>query len=187
MCLYLASFLTTNKKYEIFDFSGFGSSSWNIRSFLSLRFESSISRNIRHFSEWFFSFFFCTYIWKVLSQQTKDIKFWFFKLWKFFLKYKKFFKLEVWKFHFPKYKTFCQSDFFHFLSSEVPSWNVRNFLGFPFPEIWGTIFGVFAYQNIGKALFWKNNINFLILLQETFISRNIRKYKNLFFIFWAWV
>ena len=91
------------------------------------------------------------------------------------LKYKKFFKLGARKFHFPKYKTFFQSGFFKiFLSSKLlpeiweVSWNIRNF------------FGVSVSPNIRKAFFWENIKNFLILELESFISWNVRKYKNFF-------
>ena len=54
-----------------------------------------------------------------------------------FLKYKKFFKLGARNFDFPKYKKFLQSVFFFiFRARKVTSWNIRSFLGLPFPEIW---------------------------------------------------
>ena len=91
------------------------------------------------------------------------------------LKYKKFFKLGARKSYFPKYKTFFQSGFLKiFLSSKLlleiqeVSWNIRNF------------FGVSVSPNIRKAFFSENIKNFLILELESFISRNVRKYKNFF-------
>ena len=52
-------------------------------------------------------------LWKVLPQQTKNRKFLFFRLWKFFLKCK-FFKLGARKFHFLKYEKLFKSGVFYF-------------------------------------------------------------------------
>ena len=65
-----------------------------------------------------------TYVWKVLTQQTKNVKLFLFSLQKFLLKYKKFFKLGTRQFRFPKYNSFFRvgfSDFFELrkLSPEI--------------------------------------------------------------------
>ena len=69
----------------------------------------------------------------------------------YFLKYKKFFRVFV-----------------SWISKSSVSWNIRNFIG------------VFVFQNIRKAFFRENIRHFLILVLESFISQNIRKYKNFF-------
>ena len=89
--------------------------------------ESSITRNIRIFSEWIFFIFKAQ---KILSWNKRSffIKFYFPKYNKNIClrKYKNFFNLRVRRFHFPKYKkilkkymyirTFFRVDFFYFFS-----------------------------------------------------------------------
>ena len=98
--------------YFWFDFQAFKVPFWNIRSFLSLELESSISRNIRNILR--LVFFLIFWARKVLFPVFRGFRFPKYKkgflLRKYkkffrgfrFLDYKKFFNIRVRKFHFPK-------------------------------------------------------------------------------------
>ena len=109
-----------------------------------------------------------------------------FKLWKFLLIYNKFFKLRARKFRFPKYKKLSKSFFFHFSSSEVLFWNIKRFVGFPFPEInkrsiSGNIRKVFLWQNIRN--FFRDGF-FELGLKSALGSYFCKTFQRCFTVFW---
>ena len=72
-------------------------------------------------------FFFCAYFWKVLSQQTKNVKinirnFWFSGFASSVLKYKKVFNLVTRKFHFPQ----CIKKLFWWKYKKNSIWKARS-------------------------------------------------------------
>ena len=153
MQLYLKSSLATNKKSEIFYFQFLQALSWNIRSFLSLVLESSISRNIRHFFRmWFFQFSSL----EVLSWNISKFH---------FLKYKKSFFEKIWE-------TFSEQLFLNFLSLDLKVCYVAIFVKCSIVDISQCSEYTLGseYTRVPNMLLVLNMLWFWI-----YLSRNIRK------------
>ena len=121
-----------------FGFSGFGRSSWAIKSFLSQERESFIFRKIRNIWEWVFFIF---RAWKFSPGIYESSVSWSIKNFSGILfsqnirnafirkNIRNFLILKLESSIFGEYKKFSQGGFFFVF------WNIRSFLGFPFPEI----------------------------------------------------